>query len=305
MNTKFFVLAVLALSLAACTNDNEVMDNSPVAARINAEISDAVTTRASGTQWATYDQIGVSTIAGTGTYYNNVCYEWNGSSFTTPSENAIYFQTPESVTFRAYYPFTGTPGESAGVLTGVSTGSENQTAENRPLIDFLYATGATADTHHPTINFTDNTEDYGEDCSFHHCMSQITLTFEAGSGVSFTAIKPVSYTLSGLTLTGSFDTETGIAKADEDAQTANLTMGLDGVLTSSVILFPQTRASIGLTVVYNDNEYNATLNVPDGALKSGDNYTWTVTVRNTGLSIGSAEISDWNPVSGGIVDADL
>ena len=58
-------------------------------------------------------------------------------------------------------------------------------------------------------------------------------------------------------------------------------------------------------MVYNDNEYNATLNVPDGALKSGDNYTWTVTVRNTGLSIGSAEISDWNPVSGGIVDADL
>ena len=239
-----------------------------------------------------------------GTYYNNICYERNGSSFTATGEN-IYFQTPESVTFRAYYPFTGTPGESAGVLTGVSTGSENQTAENRSLIDFLYATGADADTHHPTINFTDNTEDNGRDCSFHHCMSQITLTFEAGSGVSFTAIKPVSYTLSGLTLTGSFDTETGIAKADEDAQTANLTMGLGGELTSSVILFPQTRASIGLTVVYNDNEYNATLSVPDGALKSGNNYTWTVSVRNKDLSIGSAEISDWNPVSGGIVDADL
>ena len=304
MNTKFFALAAFALSLAACTNDNEVMDNSPVVARINAEISNTVTTRASGATWEDKDKIGVSTIAGTGTYYNNICYERNGSSFTATGEN-IYFQTPESVTFCAYYPFTGTPGESAGVLTGVSTGSENQTAENRPLIDFLYATGADADTHHPTINFTDNTEDYGEDCSFHHCMSQITLTFEAGSGVSFIAIKPVSYTLSGLTLTGSFDTETGIAKADENTQAANLTMGLGGELTSSVILFPQTRASIGLTVVYNDNEYNATLTVPDGALKAGNNYTWTVTVRNKDLSIGSAEISDWNPVSGGIVDADL
>ena len=97
IDTRLFAFAALALSLAACTNDNEVMDNGPVAARINAEISNAVATRASGTQWATYDQIGVSTIAGTGTYYNNVCYEWNGSSFTTPSENAIYFQTPESV----------------------------------------------------------------------------------------------------------------------------------------------------------------------------------------------------------------
>lgn len=304
MNTKFFALAALALSLAACTNDNEVMDNSPVAARINAEISNTVTTRASGTAWEDKDQIGVSTIAGTGTYYNNICYERNGSSFTATGEN-IYFQTPESVTFRAYYPFTGTPGESAGVLTGVSTGSENQTAEKRPLIDFLYATGATADTYHPTIDFTDNTKDNGRDCSFHHCMSQITLTFEAGSGISFTAVKPVSYKLSGLTLTGSFDTETGVAKADENAQAADLTMGLGGALTSSVILFPQTITSIDLTVNFNDNDYNATLTVPDGAMKAGNNYTWTVTVRNKDLSVGSAVISDWNPVSGGNVNADL
>ena len=304
MNTKFFALAALALSLAACTNDNEVMDNSPVAARINAEISNTVTTRASGTAWEDKDQIGVSTIAGTGTYYNNICYERNGSSFTATGEN-IYFQTPESVTFCAYYPFTGTPGESAGVLTGVSTGSENQTAENRPLIDFLYATGATADTHHPTIDFTDNTKDNGRDCSFHHCMSQITITFEAGSGVSFTAVKPVSYTLSGLTLTGSFDTETGIAKADENAQAADLTMPIGSTLTSSVILFPQTMTSIDLTVNFNDNDYNATLTVPEGALKAGNNYTWTVTVRNKDLSVGKAEISDWNPVSGGNVNADL
>ena len=306
MNTKFFALAALALSLAACTDDNESIDNnSPVAARINAEISDAVATRASGTTWATNDQIGVSTVAGAGTYYNNVCYGWNGSSFTTPSENAIYFQTPESVAFYAYYPFTGEPGLSAGVLTGVSTGSENQTTENRPLIDFLYATGATADTYYPTINFTDDTDAGGKDCSFHHCMSQISLTFEAGSGVSFSAIKPETYTLSGLVLTGSFDTETGIAEADENAQAADLTMGLDGALTSSVILFPQTITSISLTVEFNGNEYNATLIVPDGALKAGNNYTWTVTVRNKDLSIGSAVISDWNPVSGGNVNADL
>ena len=136
-------------------------------------------------------------------------------------------------------------------------------------------------------------------------MSQITLTFEAGSGVSFTAVKPVSYKLSGLTLTGSFDTETGVAEADENVRAADLTMGLGGALTSSVILFPQTITSIDLTVNFNDNDYNATLAVPDGALKAGNNYTWTVTVRNKDLSVGSAVISDWNPVSGGNVNADL
>ena len=136
-------------------------------------------------------------------------------------------------------------------------------------------------------------------------MSQNTLTFKAGSGVDFNTIKPTSYTLSGLVLAGSFETTTGTAKTDENAQTADLTMELDGALTSSVILFPQTITSIDLTVNFNDNDYNATLTVPDGALKAGNNYTWTVTVRNKDLSVGSAVISDWNPVSGGNVNADL
>ena len=37
INTRLFTLAALALSLAACTNDNEVMNNGPIAAVINAE----------------------------------------------------------------------------------------------------------------------------------------------------------------------------------------------------------------------------------------------------------------------------
>lgn len=294
MKLYTFAFAALALSLAACTNDNEVMDNGPVAAVINADISDAVATRASGTTWDENDRIG---LTGIGTQYDNVPYIMNGGTFKEDGE-PIYFHTPEEVVFRAYYPY-----DENGKTLKATTDGEAQ--KNQPKIDFLYATGATADTHHPTIDFTDNTKDNGRDCSFHHCMSQITLTFEAGSGVSFTAVKPVSYTLSGLTLTGSFDTETGIAKADENTQAANLTMGLGGALTSSVILFPQTITSIDLTVNFNDNDYNATLTVPDGALKSGNNYTWTVTVRNEGLSIGTAGISPWNPVSGGNVNADL
>lgn len=295
MKTRLFTFAALALALAACTNDNENLNDGSVAAVINAEISDAVATRASGTAWAERDEIGISESR---FGYTNVPYRWESGKFT-PTGTIIFFQDDDPTTFSAYYPYDA----DGGTLT-VTTDATAQ--QNQPAIDFLYATGATASTHNPEVNFTDDTDAGGTDCSFHHCMSQITLTFKEGSGVDFSTIQPTGYTLSGLMLTGSFDTTTGTAETDDATAAQDLDMTLtNGALTSSVILFPQTKASIGLSVYYNSQPYTATLTIPDGALKAGNNYTYTVTVRNKDLSISSATISDWNPVNGGNVNADL
>lgn len=295
MKTRLFAFAALGIALAACTNDNEVTDNGPVAAVINAEISDAVSTRASGTAWAERDEIGISESR---FGYTNVPYRWESGKFT-PTGTIIFFQDDDPTTFSAYYPYDA----DGGTLTATTDATAQQ---NQPAIDFLYATGATASTHNPEVNFTDGTKAGGKDCSFHHRMSQITLTFEAGSGVDFNTIKPTGYTLSGLVLEGSFDTTTGTAETDDATAAQDLDMTLtNGALTSSVILFPQTKASIGLSVDYNNQPYTATLTIPEGALKAGNNYTYTVTVRNKDLSISSATISDWNPVNGGNVNADL
>ena len=295
MKTRFFALAALALALAACTNDNENLNDDSVAAVINAEISDAVSTRASGTAWAERDEIGISESR---FGYTNVPYRWESGKFT-PTGTIIFFQDDDPTTFSAYYPYDA----DGGTLTATTDATAQQ---DQPAIDFLYATGATASTHNPEVNFTDDTDAGGTDCSFHHCMSQITLTFKEGSGVDFSTIQPTGYTLSGLMLTGSFDTTTGTAETDDATAAQDLDMTLtNGALTSSVILFPQTKASIGLSVYYNSQPYTATLTIPDGALKAGNNYTYTVTVRNKDLSISSATISDWNPVNGGNVNADL
>lgn len=295
MNTRLLPIAVLALCAVACTNDNENLNDGPVAAVINAEISDAVATRASGTTWAERDKIGISESR---FGYTNVPYRWESGKFT-PTGTIIFFQDDDPTTFSAYYPYDA----DGGTLTATTDATAQQ---NQPAIDFLYATGATASTHNPEVNFTDDTDAGGTDCSFHHCMSQITLTFKEGSGVDFSTIQPTGYTLSGLMLTGSFDTTTGTAETDDATAAQNLDMKLtNGALTSSVILFPQSTASIELSVNYNSQPYTATLTIPDGALKAGNNYTWTVTVRNKDLSIESAKITDWNPVTGGNVSADL
>lgn len=296
MKTRFFALAALALALAACNNDNEILNNDgPVAARFIADIAPA--TRASGTTWDIGDRIGITDI-GNDTRYGNVPFILKNGKFEA-EEKVIYIEDVKTHTFRAYYPYNA----AGGTLAATTDATAQQ---NQPAIDFLFASGATGDKNSPVVNFTDKTAEGGEDHSFHHSMSQITLTFEAGDGVDFSMIKPERYTLDGLILTGTFNTADGIATADDRAQTGELTMELaDGNLTSSVILFPQTAASLPLTVNYRSQNYRATLTVPEGALQAGNNYTYTVKVRNKGIEVSEATIAKWNDIDGGEVGADL
>ena len=295
MKTRFFALAALALALVACNNDNENLNGDPVAAQFTADIAPA--TRASGTTWTGGDRIGITDI-GNDSQYGNVPFILKNGKFEAEGK-VIYIEDTKTHTFRAYYPYNA----AGGILAATTDATAQQ---NQPAIDFLFASGATGDKNSPVVSFTDKTDKGGADNSFHHRMSRITLTFEAGDGVDFSVIKPERYTLDGLILTGTFNTADGIATADDGAQTGELTMELaDGNLTSSVILFPQTAASLPLTVNYRSQNYHATLTVPEGALQAGNNYTYTVKVRNKGLEVSEATIAKWNDVDGGEVGADL
>ena len=287
MKTRFFALAALALTLVACNNDNENLNGDPVAAQFTADIAPA--TRASGTTWTGGDRIGITDI-GNDTQYGNVPFILKNGKFEAEGK-VIYIEDTNPHTFRAYYPYNTT----GGILAATTDATAQQ---NKPAIDFLFASGATGDKNNPVVSFTDKTAKGGEDNSFHHRMSQITLTFEAGDGVEFNVVKPERYTLDGLLLTGTFNTADGIATADNGAQTGELAMNLaDGVLTSSIILFPQTVASLPLVVNYKGQEYHATLTMPEGALQAGNNYTYTVKVNATGLTLEGCTIGSW--VDGG------
>lgn len=278
MKTRFFTLATLALALAACNNDNENLNGDPVAAQFTANIAPA--TRASGTTWTGGDRIGITDI-GNDSQYGNVPFILKNGKFEAEGK-VIYIEDTKTHTFRAYYPYNTT----GGILAAT--------------------TDATAQQNNPVVSFTDKTAKGGEDNSFHHRMSQITLTFEAGDGVDFSVVKPERYTLDGLLLTGTFNTADGIATADNGVQTGELAMNLaDGNLTSSIILFPQTVASLPLVVNYKGQEYHATLTMPEGALLAGNNYTYTVKVRNKVLEVSEATIAKWNDIDGGDVGADL
>ena len=286
MKTRHFALAALTLALAACNNDNENLNiDGPVAAQFTAAIGDNVTatpaTRVSGTdgdQWDVDDCIG---ITGIDTKYENIPYVTNGNGNFTPKSTIIYFDTPDDVYFFAYYPYKPT-GEMTDSKIAATTDAEAQKVQTRH--DFLFANGATGNTHVPQVSFASTN-------AFSHCMSKITLNFIAGSNVTFQQ-DDISYTLKGLLLEGTFDTTNGKTATTATTPTD---VTLPGSLTSS-IFFPQEVASISIAIALNGNTYHATLPVQDNKLQSGNEYCYDITISHNDVDV-SATINKWNKVN--------
>ena len=279
MKTRFFAFAALALTLAACNNDNENLNDGPVAAQFTADIYEAVSTRVNseGTDWTDGDRIGV-----TGAGFTNVPYKRENGKFVTDG-TTIYFNDTETQTFHAYYPY-----QSDGGTVTVNTAADKQ----GPGIDFLFASGATGDTHNPTVSFTG-------DHAFHHCMSLIKFTFKAGDGLIFNGMEPADYTLDGLKHEGTFDTATGTT-AVTAAVESPITMQLGGATTSQVIILPQgVTTSLDLKVSFNGLDYTTTLPNPSkpeaNQFSAGYAYTYNITLNNNGITVEEPEITPWEP----------
>lgn len=284
MKTRFFAFAALALTLAACNNDNENLNDGSVAAKFIADITPATRVNSEGTDWTEGDRIGV-----TGAGFTNVPYKREYGMFV-PDGTVIYFDDTETHTFHAYYPY-----QAEGGTVTVSTAADKQGTG----IDFLFASGATGDTHNPEVSFTDKTDKGGPDNSFQHCMSLIKFTFKAGDGLIFNGMEPADYTLDGLKHEGTFDTATGTT-AVTAAVESPITMQLGGATTSQVIILPQgVTTSLDLTVSFNGLDYTTTLPNPSkpeaNQFSAGYAYTYNITLNNKGITVEEPEITPWEP----------
>ena len=297
MKTRFFAFAALALSLAACNNDNENLNNDgPVAAKFTADIYESVSTRVNqdGTDWTDGDRIGI-----TGAGFINIPYVRESGQFV-PEDKTIYFNDIETKTFNAYYPY-----QAEGGTVTVSTAADKQGTG----IDFLFASGATGNTHNPEVSFTDKTAEGGADNSFHHRMSLIKFTFKPGDGLIFNETEPAGYTLEGLKHEGTFDTATGTTAVTAAAESP-ITMQLGGATTSQVIILPQeVTSSLELKVSFNGLNYTTTLPNPSkpeaNQFSAGYAYTYNITLSNKGITVEEPEITPWEPGDSNDVSAEL
>lgn len=317
--TKFFMLAALALSATACSNDNDTTTYGPREAVITAGINTPVT-RANGATWET-DDIGVMVTAAPSSemedIYKNVQYNTTSSSsdaatFTASTGAGIFFQDAnETVTFAAYGPYQTSdnaatlPG-SNGVISDIST-TDQSTREKQKDFDFIYASGATATNSSYTVQFQGNN-------AFSHKMSRLIIQFVAATDAGFDATEVSNsgstYAVSGLYHAGTFNVIDGTAVStgtttsnwslnDNSLRTETGTSATTATFTS--ILYPQNHSVSGLTVTATiaGQTYQATIK-PN--LESGKSYTYTITAKKQGLEVTGCTVTDWT--NGGSDSAD-
>lgn len=275
---KIILLAAVAITLAACNNEDNYIDE-PVAAHISATIGGDAQSRASDVTWDPGDNIGISMSD----RYLNIEYTTeNGDGIFTG--NTMFFRNKqEQVTITAYYPYTGSEGEAPGLIEA-STGADRQTVTEQPKIDFLYAVKENVSGSEPDVKL-----------SFSHKMSKLTFIFKSGNdGTDINKI--TSCEINGLVLDGTFNTATGecVAKTDTPSAALNLTMTLtNDKASASAIIFPQAVNKLSMKLHDTENQnYACELNLGTAGITAGNNYLFTITVMKTGLSV-TADIIDW------------
>lgn len=328
--TNLFILGAAALAFASCSNEEEaIVTGGPVAALVTAGVSGPAT-RAIDNQWE-QDAIGVRVTGVTGTTtgvtsvmadkYKNVKYTTTASNadaatFTAEAGQGIFFQDAnETVTFAAYAPYQESAADALPGTDGViakNTSSQN-TRELQKAFDFIYASGATASQGSPKVEFK-------EDNRFKHKMARLIITVKTSGTEGFSASEVTggTYSLDGLKHDGTFSVTTGEANVTDDAEAVtdwSLSAGSikavngenseNSEVTFTSILFPQTlaeKASYTFKAVIGGQTYKAAISP---ALESGKSYTYTITVKKTGLVVSGCTIEGWGEEVTGSGDATM
>lgn len=276
--TKYLLLGGVVLALASCANQDEPVTklDSPVAVEFVGGISN-VASRASGSQWAEGDKIGI-----TGGNYANIPYSTGGDgSFQyAGSSVGIYFNDTQKIDFTAYYPFSGSEGTARDIIHFSTLDQSVQSSFN-----YLWAQ-ASASAANPKAAF-----------NFTHSMTRLVLRFkaEANNGISASDLAKGIYSIDGVNVSGSFEPATGEAWVDENTieefQFSSIGTADGSVREYSLILFPQAPGVLTLKAVIAGQEYSCKLNHD---FVAGKSYTYELTVKKTGLKLAASTIANWN-----------
>lgn len=340
MKTVKYLFLAATMTLAACSNDENEVNNGPVEARITAGLGTVTRAVNMNDEWAENDEIGVmvtkveqsgiGTTSGMVDRYKNVKYitEHGGGTATFEAEagKGIFFQdATETVTFAAYYPYhTSTDASTLPGAIAVNT-KDNNTDANQAKIDFLFASGATASKSNPAVEFKDNSGS-GTDCQFKHKMAQLKLVIVGSTADGFTeeeakavCANASKYDLGGLIHEGAFTLSVSDGTATGTAATTGAAVNdwdITGCVkadeesaytrTYTLVLLPQNCSSSALNfqATIGGQTYKNSTNINPN-LEAGNTYTYTITAKKKGLEVSGCTIGPWTSGGTGSGDAEM
>lgn len=289
MKKKYLLLAAAALTLAACSNDENLNDG-PVAIRLSSGIEvQEVPRAATGIQSDAFDaneQVDVFITEAsenpTTTYPQPLIYTTGANNaMTPPAGGQPYFPASGyDVNIYAYYPSKAVTDMSAtDVLFTIQT--DQSTEENYKASDLMFGKPATN-----PVRRTDN----AIPLTFTHLLSKVTIELRAGAGspdLDGAAVR-LLYVMPSTTLNAS----TGTIGAASGTP-IRITVSKDA-LSGSAIIVPQELLQDFIEVDLADGGvlYGSLKDSSQPNLVGGNAYTYTITVNLTGLDI-SASINPW------------
>ena len=284
MNTlikTFWIGSLLVWGLSSCSSELDVENG--VADRA-AVFTTSSGLRATGTSWTAGDCIGVFMKA-SGTALEGASLTGNAAnvSYTTTTGNGLfegtsqklyYPQDGSKVDFVAYYPYTASTTDG---VCSVSIADQSDPED----IDLMYA---------DNLQGLDRTSATAA-LSFSHQLAQVELTLNSADG---TALDGMTATLTDVPTTASFSLKD--ASFSNLADKADVAMNISGSgtsLTATAFLIPnaslsQTARPLSVTLTSANGKTTVVTLAEDSELEKGNNYTYTLSVKNSGTDAAPA-----------------
>lgn len=287
--TKIYpVAALLALSLAAC--NNEEITTTPDS-RVALQVTGGIQTRAFDDRWEENDEIDIFGFtqgdAPTQAYSNVRYVTKNGDGAFTPDGNTIYLPTDDSsLDFVAYYPHTASL--TADGIYAVDVTDQSGQKD----IDLMAASKQTGNRIDATVAF-----------NFVHKLSKVIFTFKPGDGMTDTELAGMTVQLTNQQTLATFDvtqSDGEVVVGTNTPATLTLNTAADGSSSEGIVLPSSDFSGMTLHLELSDGSsfFNWDLNnsIAD-KFEAGKKYVYDITVNRTGLGVTST-IEDWTPGNG-------
>ena len=278
---KYFILAAAAITLAACSNEDNInVDPNVISLSTNINGAKTRATAADNLQDAQF---------ASGVDIHVDVYEHDG---TAPVSNGIYTTTDANGTLSGslYYPANGSnidieayyPSSVTSETTSFAVTITQTSEANYQACDLMYAT-----------KLTDKAKGSTHGLTFNHALSKIIVNISNGNGVTESDI---TARVSAVKINNTLPTAT-IAKGVVSAATgsaADITITGTTVTSNIGIIVPQTIASgtTFITVTYNGSEYTYAL-ADETVFEAGKVYTYALTLSSAGITLSSTTIASW------------